>query len=386
VEYASRSNAAQADNVAHEDSGLAALLNRATQQILALTYWFDPAPQPEPNPVTIRFYGHRVDVTGRLHRRDRFIHDETIAAVVPGSGPISVTARIGDINPGEWEVTASILAPARPSRSAPAPQERISTLSNAGLQHPLTWFWRRWAPPVGTANPVKTCLAPFPRVPGAVPLSWVTLVTLGMVVALAVQTLVIAHDRLAVGPVWAWTLIAIAVGAAGAKVWHIAKHRHENPFEGWCIQGFIVGAFLAALILLTVFHAPTGTVLDATTPGLMLGMGVGRVGCFLAGCCGGPPTASRWGVWSSDQRVGARRIPTQLMESAFALIVGVGALVAVLSRGPAGGAYFVAALAAYTLAREGLLRLRAEPLKIGGPVIAAVSALVLVAAIVVLVR
>src|SRR5579884_3267225 len=70
-------------------------------------------------------------------------------------------------------------------------------------------------------------------------------------------------------------------------------------------------------------------------------MAVGRVGCFFAGCCGGPPTASRWGVWSSDQRVGACRIPTQLMELVLAGILGLGALAVVLNHGTADGAIFV---------------------------------------------
>src|SRR5438128_2515420 len=46
--------------------GFTALLESATQPILAVTYWFDPAPQPKPYPVTVRFTGRRVDVKGRM--------------------------------------------------------------------------------------------------------------------------------------------------------------------------------------------------------------------------------------------------------------------------------------------------------------------------------
>jgi phosphatidylglycerol---prolipoprotein diacylglyceryl transferase len=237
---------------------------------------------------------------------------------------------------------------------------------------------------------VKTRLEPFIRVPGTLPFSWVGMVTLGMIVAVVVQSLLLAHNHIAVGPAVVATLIAIAVGIAGAKVWYIVKHRRERSFIGWCIQGFFTGASVAAIIMFAIVHAPLGTVLDATAPGLMLGMAVGRVGCFFAGCCGGPPTASRWGVWCSDQNIGARRIPTQLMESVFALALGLGLVVlaAVLAHGFAGGVYFIVVLAAYTLFREGVLRLRAEPLTTRLPVPATpfLSALVLIAAIVVLVR
>jgi phosphatidylglycerol:prolipoprotein diacylglycerol transferase len=209
-----------------------------------------------------------------------------------------------------------------------------------------------------------------------------------MVVALALQSLVISHDHRAVGPVWAVSLIAIVVGIVGAKVWFIVLHRREHRIEGWCIQGFIAGTTLAAAIVLAVLDVSPGVFLDVTAPGLLFGLAVGRVGCFFAGCCGGPPTASRWGVWSSDQRVGARRIPTQLLESALAFSLGLGVLAAVLGHGPAGGAFFVAALAAYTLGRQGILRLRAEPRKtrLGGLVTGALAALVLIAAFAFLAR
>jgi phosphatidylglycerol:prolipoprotein diacylglycerol transferase len=214
------------------------------------------------------------------------------------------------------------------------------------------------------------------------------MVTLGMVVALALQALVVLGDHLAVGPWWTVSLVAIVVGIVGAKVWFIVLYRREHRIEGWCIQGFIAGAILAAAIVLVVLDVPARVFLDVTAPGLLVAMAVGRVGCFFAGCCGGPPTASRWGVWSSDQRVGARRLPTQLLELVLALSLGLGVLVAVLGHGPAGGAFFVAALAAYTLVRQGILHLRAEPRKTrhGGLVTAVLAAFVLVAAVVLLVR
>jgi phosphatidylglycerol:prolipoprotein diacylglycerol transferase len=212
------------------------------------------------------------------------------------------------------------------------------------------------------------------------------MVTLGMAVALALQSLVLSGDHLAGRLVWTVSLVAIVVGIVGAKVWFIVLHRHEHRIEGWCIQGFIAGATLAAAILLAVLDVPPGVFLDVTAPGLLLGLAVGRVGCFFAGCCGGTLTASRWGVWSSDQRVGARRIPTQLLESVLALSLGLLVLVAVVGHGPAGGAFFVVGLAAYTLGRQGLLRLRAEPRKtrLGGLATSALAALVPLAVVVLL--
>ena len=382
---APRMDVAQPDKEPLTGGGFTALQESATQEILAVTYWFDPALHPGPYPVTVRFSGRRLDVKGPLSPGDRFVHDETIQKVVPGSGPISLTARVHGINAGSWAVTARMLGPAHPARGSRKPDNVTPVAGRGG---PAARFWRSWAPSVGSAEPVRTCLAPFARVPGILPGIWGAMVTLGMIVALALQGLVISADHLALGPVWTVSLVAIVVGIVGAKVWFIVLHRREHRLEGWCIQGFIASAPLAAAILLAVLHVPAGVFLDVTAPGLLVGMAVGRVGCFFAGCCGGPLTASHWGVWSSDQRVGGRRIPTQLLESVLALSLGLGVLVAVLGHGPAGGAFFVASLAAYILGRQGLLRLRAEArqTRLGGLATSAMAVLVLIADVILLAR
>lgn len=385
VKAAPRSDAVQADASTNMDGGFMTLLEKATQEILAVTYWFDPVPHSKPYPVTVRFSGRRIDVRGRISSRDRFAQDERIEQVVPGSGPIAVTARVSGINPGEWVVTASIVEPAHLAREL---KEQENAPSEARWLRPAAWLWRRWAPSVESADHVKTCLTPFAHAPGILPGIWGTMATLGIVVALALQFLVVSADHLALGPWWVVSLVAIVAGIAGAKVWFIVLYRREHRLEGWCIQGFITGAIVTAAILLLVFHIPAGVFLDMITPGLLIAMSIGRIGCFFAGCCGGPLTASHWGVWSSDQRVGARRIPTQLLESLLALSLGLGTLAAIVGRGPAGGAYFAAGLAAYTLVRQGILHLRAEPrkTKYGGLITAVLATLVLVAAIVFLAR
>ncbi len=379
-----RRNVVQSDKEARTSGGFAAFLESAAKEILAVTYWFDPAPHLGPYPVTVRFSGRRVDVKGRLQAGDKFVQDETIEHVVPGSGPISLTARVRGINPGSWVVTAHMLESAHPVHGL----RQQENATPARPPDPIARLWRRWAPSVESDEHMRTCLTPFARVPGTLPGIWGAMVTLGMAVALALQFLVIADDHLALGPWWVVTLVAIVAGIVGAKGWFIVLSRREHRMNGWCIQGFIAGATLTAAILLVALHVPAGTFLDATAPGLLVAMAVGRVGCFFVGCCGGPPTASSFGVWSSDQRVGARRLPTQLLESTLAGILGLLVLVAVLFHGPAGGAFFVGGLAAYILGRQGILRLRAEPRKtrLGGLVTAVMSALVLVAAVVLLTR
>jgi phosphatidylglycerol---prolipoprotein diacylglyceryl transferase len=118
-------------------------------------------------------------------------------------------------------------------------------------------------------------------------------------------------------------------------------------------------------------------------------MSIGRPGCFWAGCCTGRPTAARWGIWSSDRRLGCRRAPAQLLEALAALVSGLAVLIVVLIEGLArSGPAGVVGLAVYTLCRQAILGLRAEPRmwRYGRPVTAAVAAIALIVGIVLLAR
>src|SRR5579859_4275631 len=158
VDAAPRSDVAQSNTPARTSGGFTTLLESATQPILAVTYWFDPASQPVPYPVTVTFSGRRVNVKGRLKSGDRFVQDETIEEVVPGSGPISLTARVRGINAGSWIVTARMQGSAQTARG---PREQGNATPAAGSLRPAARLWRRWAPPVGSDKPVRTCLTPF---------------------------------------------------------------------------------------------------------------------------------------------------------------------------------------------------------------------------------
>src|SRR5260221_1141992 len=143
VDAAPRLDVVQSDKEALTGGGFTALLESVAQEILAVTYWFDADPHPGPYAVTVRFSGRRIDVKGRLQPGDRFVQDETIEEVVPGSGPISLTTRVRCINPGEWLVTARMLGSAYPAHG---PREQGNASPVAGQPGPIARFWRRGAP------------------------------------------------------------------------------------------------------------------------------------------------------------------------------------------------------------------------------------------------
>lgn len=209
----------------------------------------------------------------------------------------------------------------------------------------------RWAPLVR--------LTPTPAV---VPGSWSALVALGLIVGIIVQSALVA--RLGV-PLSATLLVdsaTVIAGLAGAKLWYIAlrpRRWRQRVNEGWSVDGSLLAGPLAGIAVLLALELPLRAFLDASTPAFFAGVAIGRMGCFLTGCCAGRCTASRFGVWSSDRRIGARRIPTQLLEAASGLVLGSATLALVLARLP-DGAVVVMGAAAYVVVRQVLLRLRAE--------------------------
>lgn len=340
------------------DGPLEAYLQRVAPLVVPVTYWFHPATNS--SAVTIRFTGRRLAVEGLPGKDDQFVHDETVTGLVPGSGPVALTVKVRVATPGEWMVDAQVV-PQRSARHISPPGGRgdlaVPTL------HRARWSLPRWRLTEAPANSVSTCLSPFTPQPGVVPGIWVPFVALGIIAALVTQSLVIKARDLPLDHVIAVSSLTVLGGIIGAKAWFLAIHRRDRRREGWAVQGFVAVVAVLAPALLAIFDEPIGVYLDVTAPGLMLGLAIGRLGCFLAGCCVGRPTSSRWGVWSSDRRkrIGARRIPAQLAESLLALGIGLVALAAVLSSGSRDGMLFVAAVAAYTVVRQGILSFRDAP-------------------------
>lgn len=340
---------------------------------LGVTYWFDPAPEGEPYPVTVRFTGRRIGVKGKPGPRDRFDVLETVEGVVPGSGPVAVTKRFHGIAAGNWHVTA---APVRVPRRSPG---ETGSAAHRGLGKGSSSGKTAFAPLVGV-------LAPGARV-GA----WSALVGVGALVALGVQAQLASHAGLPVARVFWLSLVASLVGAVGAKLYYVVGHLVKGDLSkglsmltgGMCIQGFVLGTIATLLIGAPIADLAAAPLLDVTAPPLLFGMTIGRFGCLLGGCCAGRPTASRWGVWSSDRRLGMRRIPTQLLESAGALVIGVATASLVWTASvQQPGVIFVGAISAYTLVRQLLFPLRAVPHTARGRVLTmALAALVLAAAI-----
>ena len=333
----------------------------AAHEGLSVTTWFDPGPSGEPHPATVTFRGRRDGIAGKPQPGDTFTKTERIERVVPGSGPVSVTTWAYGLNPGGWTVTAE-LAPLAAARGAPAAQRRSAqTLPRAG------WSWLRWRLTDAPFGAVRTRRSPFVRftgVPAVIHGSWTALVGLGVVIGIATLLWLLSFDGIEPGPALLVAVIGTLGGLVGAKVWYVVlrpRQWRKSLAEGWSIDGSIGAAPIAAVAALLVLELPVLAFLDAGAPAFFVGVGIGRLGCFFTGCCAGRCTTSRWGVWSSDRRIGARRIPTQLLESGLGIGLALlfGALV-IADVPPIDGVVFVVGIGSYLAGRQLLLRLRAD--------------------------
>jgi phosphatidylglycerol:prolipoprotein diacylglycerol transferase len=353
---------------------------KALEQLLHATYWLDPGEADKDGDdgerltATVRFTGQRTDVTGKQGPGDTFTQEETYHGIAPGSGPVAVTAEVRGVNPGTWSVTARPVSRAVVGQSRPAAPGRVP--------------WpRRVTVQAGPNSTVHTASTLRSKVPGVIRYAYACLVVLGVLTGLAIEGVLLGSGHYPVLRPELLSVAAVAAGVIGGKAWYAAVS--GGKWDGWCIQGFVGGAaVVVAAVAVTGPGVPKGAFLAAATPALLIGMGIGRHACFWAGCCTGRPTASRWGIWSSDRRLGCRRMPVQLYEAWTALVVGAASLGVVLALGLSrSGAVGVIALAAYTLVRQGILGLRDEPRhwRYGRTLTASLAAAALIAGVVALV-
>jgi len=125
-----------------------------------------------------------------------------------------------------------------------------------------------------------------------------------------------------------WILLA---GILGARALYVGTHwayYREHPVEivaiwhgGLIFYGGLVSGIVTGWWFLRRQRVPLGQTVDLLTPIVPLSQAIGRVGCFLNGCCYGKPTTSGLGVVFHWDVV--PRYPTQLFESAATLLMAI---------------------------------------------------------------
>jgi phosphatidylglycerol---prolipoprotein diacylglyceryl transferase len=181
--------------------------------------------------------------------------------------------------------------------------------------------------------------------------------------AWAAQRSGMSADRFAI----AITLLLIPA-LAGSRLYFVLTrwdlYRHDpariwgRTEGGMSMYGGFILAVPLSIPLLRLLGLPFAGFWDAAALTILLGMAFTRIGCFLNGCCGGRPSEAWFALSLPDHHgIWRRRIPTQLMEMAFALVL-FGAALALRGVAPFPGAIFCLVLAGYAAGRWVLESLR----------------------------
>ncbi|MDR3182013.1 MAG: prolipoprotein diacylglyceryl transferase [Planctomycetaceae bacterium] len=112
-------------------------------------------------------------------------------------------------------------------------------------------------------------------------------------------------------------LWAVVCGIAGARLFYVTEYWQELIYfdadghllipetlwsvlniagGGLVVFGSIIGGIIGCTIFIRRNALPFFAVFDALAPALMLGIAVGRIGCFLNGCCFGGVCEEPWAV------------------------------------------------------------------------------------------
>jgi phosphatidylglycerol:prolipoprotein diacylglycerol transferase len=164
-----------------------------------------------------------------------------------------------------------------------------------------------------------------------------------------------------------WLIVVGMLGAKALMVLTDWRYFWQFPGEllswatlraGGVFYGGLIAAALFALWYTRIHRLPVGKVFDVYAPAVALGLGIGRLGCFAAGCDYGRPTASFLGVVFTHPLshevagtpLGVPLHPTQIYES-LATFVIFGILVWRYRHKTYDGQIFLLYLVLYAVAR-----------------------------------
>jgi phosphatidylglycerol---prolipoprotein diacylglyceryl transferase len=222
--------------------------------------------------------------------------------------------------------------------------------------------------------------------------SYPTMLYAGLLVGVFVGAHVAQASGMSVDRFAIAVIILLIPALAGSRLyfiltrWDIYRHDPARIWRrsegGMAMYGGLILAVPLSIPLLRSLDLPFGSFWDAAVLTILLGMAFTRIGCFLNGCCSGRPSDAWFAILLPDHHGNLqRRLPTQLMEMAFAMML-FGAALTLRDYAPFPGAIFCSVVAAYGLGRSYLESLRED--ETGGrdkTILQATSILLVIAAL-----
>lgn len=136
---------------------------------------------------------------------------------------------------------------------------------------------------------------------GALEIRWYGIMVVLAVIAILWISLIEAKRlKVAEEHVYNLAIFAIISGVIFSRLVHVIDnwdYYMQNPskivgFEGVGVYGAVIGVIVAIVAYCLVKKLSIWQVGDMVSPGALVGMAIGRVGCVLNGCCYGLPSES----------------------------------------------------------------------------------------------
>jgi phosphatidylglycerol:prolipoprotein diacylglycerol transferase len=198
--------------------------------------------------------------------------------------------------------------------------------------------------------------------------SYPTMLYAGLLVGVFVGAHVVQASGMSADRFSIAVILLLIPALAGSRLyfiltrWDIYRHDPARIWRrtegGMAMYGGFILVVPLSIPLLRSLGLPFGSFWDAAVLTILLGMAFTRIGCFLNGCCSGRPSDAWFAILLPGHHgILQRRIPTQLMEMAFAMMLFSAALT-LRNYAPFPGAIFCSVVAAYGLGRSYLESLR----------------------------
>lgn len=172
------------------------------------------------------------------------------------------------------------------------------------------------------------------------------------------------------------TISVLVGGLLGARLLHIfweePNFYRENPLAvfqvwngGFIFLGGVVGAWIAGALFCQIRREPFWFWADIATIPVSFGYALGRIACFLNGCCYGKYCDLKWAVYMQ----GGYRHPTQLYASVLEFVI-LAILLKVEPKVRLSGSLFGSWLVLHSISRLIMEQFRDDP---RGPSLAGLS-------------
>lgn len=167
--------------------------------------------------------------------------------------------------------------------------------------------------------------------------SWGLAIAIGFGVAILYFLSALKKEHIPPGFIMNLLVGIVLFAILGGRVFHVLINLHYYVFRpggiirlwegGMVLYGGLIFSLAFSIYYIRRYNLPFGKIADSATPAIAFGLTIGRVGCFLNGCCYGvpsgfgfvfPPTSPA-GLMFPGQTL----FPTQLISSLNLLIMGL---------------------------------------------------------------